>query len=192
MEGSTPYNVTYSYRIYDAGSPDMARADRFPLDTTINGKEVTFEKFTINDESYVALRDFAAALNGTGKQFAVGYDAGKKAVTLTTGKAYTMVGTELAADKERLRRIAETEKLYAETGIYADVNTPLFEFDTVNAVGSTSKMYLNGKEVNLKAYSIAGKNYFKVKDLAQLLNVGYAVDSTTGKVALDTAKGFTA
>ena len=53
-------------------------------------------------------------------------------------------------------------------------------------------MYLNGKEVSLKAYSIAGKNYFKAKDLAQLLNIGYAVDSTTGKVAFDTAKGFTA
>lgn len=192
MEGNTPYNVTYSYRIYDAGNPDMAKADRFPLDTTVNGKEVTFESFIINEESYVSIRDFAAALNGTGKQFAVGYDAGNKAVTLTSGKAYTMVGTELAADKERLRRIAETEKTYAETGIYADVNTPLFDYDTVNAVGSNSKMYLDGKEVNLKAYSIAGKNYFKAKDLAQMLNIGYAVDSTTGKVALDTAKGFTA
>lgn len=192
MEGNTPYNVTYSYRIYDAGNPDMARADRFPLDTTVNGKEVTFESFTINGESYVAIRDFAAALNGTDKQFAVGYDAGKKAVTLTTGKAYTMVGTELQADKERLRRMAETEKAYVETGIYTDINTPLFDYDTVNAVGSTSKMYLNGKEVSLKAYSIAGKNYFKAKDLAQLLNIGYAVDSTTGKVAFDTAKGFTA
>ena len=58
MEGNTPYNVTYSYRIYDAGNPDMARADRFPLDTTVNGKEVTFESFTINGESYVAIRDF--------------------------------------------------------------------------------------------------------------------------------------
>lgn len=192
MEGGTPYNVTYSYRIHDAGNSGVTRADRFPLDTTLNGTEVTFESFTINEESYVAVRDFAAALNGTGKQFAVGYDDGKKAVTLTTGKAYTLVGTELAANQERLRRIAENEKLYAETGILVDINTPLFDYDTVNAAGSNSKMYLNGKEVNLKAYNIAGKNYFNIKDLAQLLNVGYAVDSTTGKVALDTAKGFNA
>lgn len=60
-------------------------------------------------------------------------------MTLTTGKAYTMVGTELQADKERLRRMAETEKAYAETGIYTDINTPLFDYDTVNAVGSTSR-----------------------------------------------------
>ena len=192
MDGGAPYNVTYSYRIYDAGNPDMERAVRLPLDTTVDGKEVTFESFTINDESYISIRDFAAALNDSAKEFAVGYDAGKEAVTLTTGKAYTLVGTELQADKERLRRIAEGEKMYAETGIIVDVNTPLFDYDTVNAVGSNSKMYLNSKEVNLKAYTIAGKNYFKVKDLAQLLNIGYSYDSTTGKVTLDTAKGFTA
>lgn len=158
----------------------------------VDGTEVTFESFLMNRESYISIRDFAVALNGSSKQFAVGYDAQKKAVTLTVGRAYTLVGTELEAEKERRRRFAEGEKLQAETGVTADLNTPLFAYDTANAVNSTSKVYLNGREIRAKGNNIEGNYYLKAKDLAQLLDVGYAVDSATGAVAFQTNSDFQA
>ena len=61
----------------------------------VNGVPVLTETYRIDGESYFKLRDVAAMLNGTGSQFEVGYDDAARAVTVTTGRAYTPNGTEL-------------------------------------------------------------------------------------------------
>ena len=69
----------------------------------VNGERVEFDAYNIAGNNYFKLRDLAYALNGTDKQFEVGYDAERNAVILTGGQAYTPVGGEMSAGNRRKR-----------------------------------------------------------------------------------------
>ncbi len=73
--------------------------------------------YKINGNNYYKLRDIAAYVDGTEKQFDVSWNAAEKRIDLTSGKAYTWVGGELGA---------------------------LFRGDK-DAVPSNAVVYLNGK-----------------------------------------------
>ena len=105
----------------------------------VNGEEISFDAYLINDNNYFKLRDLAYVLNGTEKQFEFVYDEATKAISLTNGKAYTEVGGEM-------------------TGKGAGNKT---------ATPTESKIYLDGKEISLTAYMVEGNNYFKLRDIAQ-------------------------
>jgi hypothetical protein len=132
---------------------------------TLNGSVKQFEAYIIDGSNYFKLRDLAAALNGTAKQFAVGYDGAANAITLTTGSAYTPVGGELAS----------SGKASSET-----------------AVLSAAKIYVNGKNVSLTAYTIGGSNYFNLREVAAAINFSVTWDSTTSTIKIDTSAGYTA
>ena len=68
----------------------------------VNGENVAFDAYTIDGSNYFKLRDLAYVLNGTEKQFAVGWDNASKTIALTSGQANTAVGGE----RRRLRRQA--------------------------------------------------------------------------------------
>ena len=60
----------------------------------VDGKAVAFDAYALkdadgNDTNYLKLRDVAHVLNGTAAQFNVGWDNAAKAITITTGTAYT-------------------------------------------------------------------------------------------------------
>lgn len=40
------------------------------------------------------------------------------------------------------------------------------------AKSTTSKVYVNGKEVSFTAYNINGSNYFKLRDIAKVIDFG--------------------
>lgn len=130
----------------------------------VNGKTVAFEAYNISDNNYFKLRDLACALSGSEKQFEVGWDGAKNAISLTSGKAYTPVGGELT---------------------FSGVTAP-------EAQSSTSSVWLNGKQISLKAYAIGGYNYFKLRDLGAAVNFGVDWVRETNTVIIDTAKGYTA
>ena len=131
---------------------------------TVNGTAVSCLAYNIGGSNYFKLRDIAAALNGTDKEFEVGYDSSSNAITLKKGNSYTNVGGELAASTST---------------------------DSASATVSTVKVSLDGSTVSLTAYNIGGSNYFKLRELASALNFGVAYDSTTGTIALDTTTGYT-
>ena len=108
--------------------------------------------YKINDSNYFKIRDLAAVLNGTGKQFSVGYDAASKSVTATTGYAYQAVGGELS-------------------GAASGSQTAAVSNDTVIVNGAVAQ--------NVTVYKIDGSNYFKLRDLGSAL--GFAVDYEAGK-----------
>lgn len=108
--------------------------------------------YKINDSNYFKIRDLAAVLNGTGKQFSVGYDAATKSVTATTGYAYQAVGGELS-------------------GAAPSSQTAAVSNDTVIVNGAVAQ--------NVTVYKIDGSNYFKLRDLGSAL--GFAVDYEAGK-----------
>lgn len=130
----------------------------------VNGTSSAFEAFNIKDNNYFKLRDIAKVLSGTQKQFDVAWDAEKNAINLVSGKAYTEVGGELSK---------------------ADGSSK-------DAVQNTSKIYLDGKELALTAYTIDGSNYFKLRDLGQAVNFFVGWDNASSTIQIDTTKTYTA
>lgn len=127
----------------------------------VDGKQVPFEAYSINNNNYFKLRDIAMAVNGTDKSFEVGFSNELKAINLITGEEYTPQGGELAVSTN-----AKAKK----------------------ATLSTSKVYLNEEEVNLTAYNIGGNNYFKLRDIADALGITITFDSKTNTIGIVTTE----
>ena len=65
------------------------------VNITVNGTAYTLLGYEVpGGQDGVKLRDIAYILNGTSKQFGVAFESGT--VSITTGKPYTPMGTELA------------------------------------------------------------------------------------------------
>lgn len=106
--------------------------------------------YGIKGDNYVKLRDIAYILNGTEKQFEIGFDSAINAVSLTSGKPYTAVGGEIS-----------------DINI-SDVSSGSAHI--THAIPADVKIYLNGREISLTAYNIGGNNYFKLRDIAKVLD----------------------
>ncbi len=117
--------------------------------------------YKIGDSNYFKIRDLAAILNGTGKQFSVGYDNEKQSVTATTGQGYTKLDGDLA-------------------GAPAGQET---------AEASSDAIYVNGQKVEAEVYKIGGNNYFKLRDLGKALNF-YVGWSQEQGMFIDTSKPY--
>ncbi|MDE7221564.1 MAG: WG repeat-containing protein [Oscillospiraceae bacterium] len=129
----------------------------------VNGKSISFDAYSINDNNYFKLRDLAKALSGTEKQFEVTWDREKQAIDLLSNKPYTAVGGELAKGDG-------TRK---------------------TALPSTSEMFLDGKAVQLTAYTINGNNYFKLRDIGETFDFFVDWDGAKNTIIIDTANGYT-
>lgn len=126
----------------------------------VDGKQVAFEAYSINNNTYFKLRDIAMAVNGTDKSFEVGWDGEHNAISLTSFEAYTPQGGELAVSAK-----ATSKK----------------------AALSTSKVFLDDEEVAFTAYTIGGNNYFKLRDLADALGITITFDQKTNTIGIVTA-----
>ncbi|MEG2137418.1 MAG: WG repeat-containing protein [Oscillospiraceae bacterium] len=126
----------------------------------VDGKSVSFEAYTIHQNNYFKLRDLAMALNGTPKQFDVGWDGAKSAVNITTGKPYTTVGGELVPGSGKPKLAAE----------------------------ATVKTLLNGTERAMVPFNISSNNFYKLRDVMQALDVYVGWDGST--ITLDTGKTY--
>lgn len=113
---------------------------------TLNGAKADLAAYTINSSNYFKLRDLAKALDGLNTNFEVKWNAAQQRIDLTSKTAYTAVGGEQAA-------LPAGNKAASLTN---------------------ASVYLDGKPLNLTAYSIGGNNYFKLRDLGDAL--GFGVD----------------
>jgi|GEM_PF-683926 len=129
----------------------------------VNGTKISFDAYNINSNNYFKLRDLAKVLSSSEKQFEVTWDGTKNAINLIRGKSYTVAGGELAAGDGKAK-------------------TPTL---------STSKIYIDGTEVQLTAYNINGNNYFKLRDVMQKFNVGVGWDGATSTITIDTKIDYT-
>ena len=157
---------TKNYNIeFEPAPPPPAALTAKATNSTVlvNGEAIAFEAYNIGGFNYFKLRDLAYVLNGTEKQFEVGWDAANNAISLTSGKPYTAVGGEMTGGS------SSGDK----TG------TP-----------TTSEIYIDGKEALLEAYNIGGSNYFKLRDVMQALDVYVGYDEATKTITLDTSKGY--
>jgi hypothetical protein len=130
----------------------------------VDGKEVAFEAYNIDGSNYFKLRDLAMALNESKGQFQVGWDAPNKSISLTKGEAYTADGSELAVSETPHNKIADP---------------------------SSAKLYVDGNEVSLTAYTIDGNNYFKLRDIAKAIDFGVEWNAELSLIGLDSTTGYT-
>jgi hypothetical protein len=144
-----------------ASSPVTAK----PTSSTVlvNGQNLSFDAYNIGGNNYFKLRDLAYTLNGTEKQFEVGWDGAANAISLTSGQPYTAVGGEMAGKGSEDRQ----------------------------AVPTSSKITIDGAEVSLIAYNIDDNNYFKLRDIGQAFDFGVDWDSAKNTIVIDTSKGST-
>lgn len=124
----------------------MAEAQKSFQPFELDGEEVKIGGYLINANNYYKLRDLAALLNGTDKQFNIVFDDVKKQIALEPGKPYEKLDTDLQEMKH----------------------------DKTKAKMVTNTILVDGKEVELKAALIDRNNYVKLRDLGAV--VGFLVD----------------
>ncbi len=128
---------------------------------TVNGKAVDFRVYTIDDYTYFKLRDIAGALNDTAKRFNASWNEDKQAIELFRGEQYSSFAS-------------------GATGGYGDT------YGTT----STAKLYCDGARKSVSAYTINDYTYYKLRDLAKLLDMGVTWNEGTATIGIDTAKSY--
>lgn len=126
----------------------------------VDGKGIAIGAYNISGYNYFKLRDVAAALNGTGANFEVGYDATAKSIALSSKTAYSATGNEL-------KDTAPTAKKTATV--------------------SNQKIILDGVEVSMQAYLIDGYNYFQLRELGKNLGFEVAWDNAAKAINMVTS-----
>ena len=119
---------------------------------TCNGTLQSPTVYKINGSNYFKIRDLAAILNGTEKQFSVGYDAALSSVTATTGQGYEKQPGDLSGAPAGGQKTGDP---------------------------SNDAIYINGEKITAEVYKIDGSNYFKLRDLGKALDfyVGWSQDA---------------
>ena len=143
-------------------SPASQTVNPTPSTVIVNGMATAFEAYLIDGYNYFKLRDLAFALNGSSKQFAVGWDGEADAISLTSGGAYETVGGEM------------------EQG----------DGEAKTANPTTSRVFLDGQELSLTAYNIGGNNFFRLRDLMSALDIGVTWDDATSTIGIDTSISY--
>lgn len=108
----------------------------------VNGKSTSFATYTVAEDVYFKLRDLAMVLSQTDRRFDISWDGENNEVRMFSRTAYTGGGSENF-------RMSAVEKSYA---------TP-----------SSAMFYLDGRRINLPAYTIGDSNYVRLSDLASFL-----------------------
>lgn len=114
---------------------------------TLNGQKVKFAAYNIEGNNYFKLRDLATVLDGTEKNFNVDYNKKLEAIEITSLAPYTTGNAGISEADSKGNKVA---------------------------IDSPQSVYVDGKQVTLKAYDVSSYNYCKLRDVANLLD--FAVD----------------
>lgn len=153
VEGNGQTAASLTKPQYTTATPSTAKV-------LVNGKEMAFDAYTIGGNTYFKLRDVAAAVNGTMKNFNVVWDTDRKVISLQPETAYAAVGGELAAGDGTAKQ----------------------------ALPSGAPVYMGWMEYAMPAYNINGSTYFKLRDLCSLLGITVGWDDATKTITVDSTK----
>ncbi|HAQ41186.1 MAG TPA: hypothetical protein DCM73_10385 [Clostridiales bacterium] len=109
----------------------------------VDKSPAVLSSYNIDGYNYFKLRDIAVILKSTQKEFEVSWDESAQCIALTSGKEYTSVGGELEISSEQGSK-------YAAQVI--------------------SKIKFGEKELSLPSYNIDGYNYFKLRDVGDIID----------------------
>lgn len=128
----------------------------------VNGKLIAFDAYTVQDNNYFKLRDIATALSGTEMQFDVTWNSVRKTIDIQSGQNYTGMGGELATGS-------------------ADIQM---------AIRNMDRVYLDGVEIAPLIYTIAGSNYFKLRDIGALFDFSVTWDGASQTISIVTTNRY--
>jgi hypothetical protein len=140
---------------HPAGDKVEATKTNNPL--IIEEEETVFPAVKIDGYNWLKLRDFAMLLNDSTKQFSVSYDANTNIIDISTSQVYLPVGDEL---EDNLT-------------------------DVEAAISSPQQLRVNGEFIDAAAFNIKGYNYFRLRDLAIILNFAVIYNDATAQITLD-------
>ena len=152
------------YALADAASPapgqtvkaKTALYSKSPV--YVDGKLVNFEAYNIDGYNYFKLRDIAMSLSGGKNTFDTVWSEARQAITLNAGEDYTAYGGELEMGDGRNKE----------------------------AYASPVSLIMNGEAKNPSAYNINGNNYFKLRDIGEIIGFGVGYDDGSKAVYIDT------
>jgi hypothetical protein len=159
-EGSTVFNSSGLNFMFTDETTALPTAS----EVLVDGEKIAFEAYNIKGYNYFKLRDLAMAVNGTKKQFQVGWDGKNNKIKLTTDASYTATGGELTVSASHAKK---------------------------ETAPTASKLYINSKELQLTAYNIDGYNYFKLRDIAQAFDFAVTWNGNLNRVGIETQSGYT-
>lgn len=128
----------------------------------VDDQYVELKGYNIQDNNYFKLRDLAQAFSSSEKKFDVRWNEEKKSIELASGEGYTSVD----------------EKIEKTLSIYNPASP------------NKSKIYKDGDEVQLVSYTIEGNNYFKLRDITKLFNIGLRWDEAEGAIEMNSSLGY--
>lgn len=126
---------------------------------SVDGNLVDVSGYNVNDSNYYKIRDLAMILRSTSKRFNVVWDDSLGTINIVSGVKYTIVGGELS-----------------------DITGMAIPDVELNQ----SAIYVNGNPVTLTAYNIAGNNYFKIRDIADLIGFEIGWDNGSQTITIAT------
>jgi len=147
---------------YKPSAPEKATASPSSVKFLVDGKSVAVDAYLIGGNNYIKLRDLATMVNHTGKNFEVTWDGSKNVINLLSNKTYTSVGGEMAKGDGKAKTATRTN----------------------------SRIFVNGSEVSLTAYTIGGSNYFKLRDVMQIFDIGVGWDGATATATINTNEAY--
>lgn len=153
---STPTENTTTPVVIEKKKASVTNATVF-----VNGTEIAFETYTIDDYSYFKLRDIATALNHSNKPFNTIWDNETSTIHIIPNTPYdtpSISGTLASADSI--------------------------------AITSTASLMMNNESQKLSAFQINDYTYYKLRDLGKLLDFGIVWDETTQTIGIDTSKFY--
>lgn len=148
-----------------AEEPERIAARYTNSSVWVDGKEVAFEAYNINNNNYFKLRDIAKVVSGSEKQFNVLWNGEQKKIVLAKNVTYEEVGGELVPGDG-------TDK----TGIKCASEILDNDGNVIDA---------------LAAYTINNNNYFKLRDLGAWFDFDVTWDGENKRIIVDTTKSYT-
>lgn len=122
----------------------------------VNGTQMKVDSYSINGYNYFKLRDVAMMVNGTTKQFNVGYDTASGTVKIIPNAAYAPVGGELSQGDGQTRYVKQS---------------------------SSAIMNQNALATYIP-YEINGNNYFKLRDICNMTGMTVDWDGAANSISL--------
>lgn len=144
----------------DSHMSEMAKPT--PHAIYVDGEKANVAAYEISGNNYFKLRDIAAIVNGSEKQFEVSWNEAQQRIDLTSGKAYTTVGGEL--------------------GAISSANQ--------SANASTAVVYKDGSKADYTGYNINDNNFYKLRDVCQSFDIGVEWDGANQRVDIITTESY--
>lgn len=139
-------------------------ATRTSAQIYLNDSSVSLTGYEIGGSNYFKLRDLAYALKDTTSCFDLAWNAGANRVEVYTQRPY-------AGEKE-------------ESGFS-------WQNRAVQAVPASAELTVDGRTVAVTAYEIGGNNYYKLRDMGEILSFSAQWLEESGSICLYTLDGHT-